>query len=270
MTLQRNEPKGPDCREYYSRDWGIAYSWHKTYTEAVYLWLTKINEGRPETPQDIPVVFATPERAFADVIRPRVEGQVDIPLISFAFTGSTFDQKRFLPSNIVWEKLKVGDKWRVSPKPLPWNLSYNITVWAKFHQTLDIVAYTLLSRFTPSSYLYVEGRPALIRFGGHNDSSTLESNDDDRILRQDFQIEVEAWMPLPYQETNSVDEVGIVITGDPNKSVESPPGGGISIDNESFDIYGTIEQRVVGTYYKEEANAEYKSGIPKVEVYEKK
>ena len=215
--MDRHERKvGEFCREEFSQDVGMYFAWFKTYNTAMQNWLSGIKENRPETQNvEIPVLMSTPERALSDLKRPRVEGQVDLPVITFTMTGASFEQSRFVPSTIPFIRERVGDKWILQPKPMPWELNYNISVFAKYMVTLDIVAYALFSRFTPKSYLSVNGAASMITFTGHNDSSQLEPGANaDRILRHDYQFKVDAWMPLPYKEVGMIRNIIIQVTND--------------------------------------------------------
>ena len=267
----RIEPIADDCRELYSRDAGFYTSWYRRYNQGMKDWLSYINEGRPETQGvTIPVVYATPERAFADLIRPRVEGQVDIPAISFVLTSLSFNQSRpngFLSPTMQWDKYKVGDKWRIASKPMPWDIDYNVTIWSKFYETLDLVSYALLSRFIPKSYLYVNGIASEISYQGFSDNSTLEPGADaDRVLRHDFQFKVQAWMPMPTYEYGSINQVIMWVTNELNG--KNPDGSDKTVDDAIGDITTPLGEVSVITDMKieEPSNSPYQT--PQVKTME--
>ena len=256
----RNEQKGPDCRERFSRDWDVPYGWFRTYNEAMKLWLEGIRLGRPESPDPVRVVYATPERAFADFISPRVEGQVDLPVISMSLSSATFDPSRFRAPREIFTKTLVGDQWQLETRAMPYTLSYNVTVWAKFHNDLDIIGYSLMSRFTPKSYLSVKNRASMISFSGMNDTSNLEPGQDaDRILRHDYMFTVEAWMDMPARLVGKIEGVVLHIDNDidteldPDSSVEVgfPMEGSFDNEDISRGQSGT-EHTIPGVYTSEE------------------
>lgn len=217
-----DEPKLKDCRTQFSRDWGVGIPWTRGYNEGMMKWLSGITLERPEEPYAIDVIYQTPERAFADLVSNRVNAQIVLPVISFIMTGMSFDWQRLSsPPNIVYSKRKIGERYQLEPKPMPWVLNYNVTVWGKFQQDLDIIAYKILSRFTPDSYLIAYGTPNLLKFQSHSDTSDLEPSDTDRILRHDYQFDVEAWMQLPFREVGQIEGVTLNLTNDPDCIIES-------------------------------------------------
>lgn len=276
MTTCRDEELDAQCREYYSHDWGITFPWYRTYNEAMKQWLSCIREPRPEVEnRDIPVVYATPERAFASLISPRVEGQPDIPIISFVMTGVSWDADRFSNIFTPWDRTLVDGKWRLQSKPMPWNLSYNVSVWTKFAVTLDYVGYTLLSRFTPKSYIKPFGFPVSeVSFTGHSDTSALEPGQDDRLLRHDYQFEIKAWMPMPYREVGQIGNVFIAIDSD--EDAEPVYAGGtdtVTVSEGQFtvdaDTGGNFATPIgVTTREVDESETDQQSQVPKVIVRE--
>ena len=191
INYNREEQLGKDCREQFSRSWNIAFNHQRGYNEAMAAWLDNVILDRPEEPLCVPVKYQTPERAFANFVIPRVNAQVDLPIMTFILTSSSFDRERFYSPpnpNIIWRKTRIGNEWRLENRPTPWEFTYNVTLWAKFQDDLDIVAYQLLSRFTPDSYLWAfNGVPAKIDFVSHTDTSDLEGGETrDRVLRNDY------------------------------------------------------------------------------------
>lgn len=286
INVTRNEPLDSEFRETYSRDWKLYSSWARAYHQGFREWLSGISEGRPETQGvTIPTIFATPERAFADYVRPRVESQTDLPVISFTMTGLSFEQSRFRPTYLPFHKTNLGDgRWQLQPRAMPWEINYNVTVWARFYETLDLVSYALMSRFTPKSYLLVNGIASQIDMMGHNDSSTLEPGaDQDRILRHDYQFKVDAWMLMPYREVGSISEIILWVTNELNgKNPDGSPKtvqdaidengglneGGITVltDLSASTEVNTGPNQIPGIYTRENENPEgsISFGVPKI------
>lgn len=249
MTTPCDEPKAEDCRGVFSRDWGVSYPFFRDYVQGMYDWLSCITLDRPEAPYEIPVVYSTPERAFADLTQPRVEGQVDIPKISFFMTGAQMDMERFVPTfvNPHWNKQDIGDKWRVSPRPMPYNLDFAVTVWTQFQIDQDIVAYRIMSRFTPSSYLYINGTPSRISLSSFSDTSDLEPGTDaDRKIRKDYSFSVEAWMPMPYTEVGKINDFILWMTDKESGTPPEPVDGQVVIEDfEEAEPNGTLVPKVI-------------------------
>jgi hypothetical protein len=216
MPKIRDEEIGDDCREEYSRDWNYSFPWFREYNEHMMLWLSHITVERPENPKEVPVIYQTPERAFADKLLPRVNARVDLPIISFVMTGTEFDRSRMLSyPTLVFDRTFQDGKYHLTPRPMPWNLNYNVTIWTKFQQDIDIIIYRILSRFTPSSYINPFGIASKVSFESHSDTSTLEPGEEgDRLLRHDLNFNVEGYMPLPSTEVGMIEQVNMVLTND--------------------------------------------------------
>jgi hypothetical protein len=210
------EPISPaDGRSEYARDWGIYTRWLRGYNQAMKDWLTGINLGLPETEKDIPVIMSTPQRAFAAIVRPLAESQVDIPAISFTMTGLSPEASRSKPAFLQAQRIKIGDKWQIHHRAQAWMINYNVTVWTQHMDDLDYVSYALLSRFTPKSYVNVSGIASELTFIGHSDNSELEPGaDKDRVLRHDYQFKIDAWMQMPYNEVGSVKQIWMIMNND--------------------------------------------------------
>lgn len=190
---------------------GVIVKAFKDHHEGMYSWLSNIGlppeAGRPT----VPVVYATPERAFAKVVAPQAEGQVDLPVITYYCSGMNLNQqRRFLPPYVQFQKQKVGDGWRLYSKAMPWDLTYNVTVITNKVNQADIINWQIITRFTPNSYIKL-GRAAIcLKLESAVDTSSLEpGKDKDRIVRRDYTINAEGWLELPYQDVGSI---GSVIT----------------------------------------------------------
>jgi hypothetical protein len=242
-AIYRNEPLADDCREVFSRNWGVGYAWYRTYIEAMYLWLSNINLERPNELFSVPVLFQTPERAFADKIRPTINREtVNLPIISFTLSSIAFDRQRLmsLPAiNGRWEKHKqVDGTWIIVSKPMPWQLNFNVTCWGRYFLDLDFISYNLLSRFTPDSYLRPAdtGIPSKIALTSMTDTSTLEPGQaTDRILRHDYAFQIEAWMPLPERRVGSIQGVDVILASDFSEVLDTDISNVINVIEGSFD-----------------------------------
>ena len=241
--IQRDEPKdSKTCREKYSQDWGISFSWLEGYNLGMAAWLSGIYLDRPEEPYQVPVMYQTPERAFADKIRPRINDQTALPIISFVETGTTFDNERYVsPPSLIYSRRKVGKKWQLEPKPMPWIINYNVTVWTKYKEDMDRIHYYLMSRFTPESYIVAYNSPAKIIVQSHSDTSDYESTDGDRVLRNDFQFDVLAWMQLPYRETGRIEGITLNLTGDIYEEINSSADKEVDVVEGNFDLDVIVE-----------------------------
>jgi hypothetical protein len=216
----RNEEVGDDCREQFSRNFAgtIAHPIWRGWNEAMLLWLSNVKLGRPEEPNDVPVLYQTPERAYAEYVRPTTNDQVQLPVISFAHAGADFNRERFFGSKgMVFQRTFDGSKYQVARKPMPWDINYVVTIWTKYQQDMDVVLYNYISRFTPDSYLQWNGIPAKLSLTSVTDTGILEPGEaTDRVLRQDLSFTAEAWVQQPEQEVGVIGGVDITLDNDNN------------------------------------------------------
>ena len=178
----------------------------------------------------VPVVFATPERAFAQVAKQiaRKQQAVDIskddykniplPIISISRTSPSPDWKRFVQVKL--RKLKYDlrkDKYLATYMPFPLDLPYQIDVWTRTIDDLDDITNQLILWLRANEfYLHVShpepfgDRIVLVEFGQVNDTSQLDpKNEEQRSLRRTLTYNVHGWL---CRETEDIWRAEQVIT----------------------------------------------------------
>ena len=205
------EPIDKLGKRYWSRDWNTtAIPWFAEVNMAFAQWLSDFEEPVPEKRgRKLPVLYSTPDRAVAKYFSPTVGGSPDLPMFTFTLTGAEFDQERWLPPFIEFNRRRIDDTWYIYRKPMPWSLTYNVTLIANHQITLDNITWLIFSRFaTGESWMNVNGIPTRITFEGVSDNRDLEPGQETRILRYDYSFRVEAWMHLPFE---IADQIGSII-----------------------------------------------------------
>ena len=205
---------------------GIGFEAWKEYDDAFFAWLSNIGKFRAGSPHGtIPVVLASPEKAFAKAQIPLNEGQPDIPLISFYMTTVSldYDKRGLVPGHILIDKYKkTSDQWALSGVSTPVTLTYSVTLWAKHYYEIRYVAWAILMRFKPNSFIMANGAASQILFESGSDASDLEPGAGaDRSMRHDFSFRVEGWLPRQYIVADSIHKVNIGIVEGDDETVDT-------------------------------------------------
>ena len=172
----------------------------RQYNEAIKEWMGHIHVPRKGRYDKVKIIWASPEKALASEVRPLIGGTVDIPIISFHMTGASFNASRqYIPRWGVpnYHQIKVNGAWAKFPKALPYDLGYNVTAWVKLYQDADIIDNWFLSQFDHERRFFVNNMFSPIKLNGFSDNSDLDQgSDNDRVVRRDYNISVDGWLPL--------------------------------------------------------------------------
>ncbi len=134
-----------------------------------------------------------------------MNGRVRLPVASLSQTKAEFNKDRFNPAYhpmVMRYPNKRGDRVILVYKPVPWLVEYTMSVWAEFKRDAEYIKYQVLTRFNPLAVFkmsdnHIQGDVTL-RFGGYNDQSDKEATfDQHRMIKYDFSMTAEAWLPLP-------------------------------------------------------------------------
>lgn len=166
-------------------------------------------------------VFATPERAFAQVEKQIRERRGSPPKVlplawlSIQRTTSVFDHERY--NNGTLRRMYYTpdrSKYYGTLKPQPVNLQYDVNFWTRNLEDLDSLTAQMLVRMRPHEFWITVDHPfpirqrnVLVTLGDPRDFSQLEPNEKQRVLRRSFPLTVYGWICFPVEEVGIVEEV---------------------------------------------------------------
>lgn len=174
----------------------------------------------------IPCVFATPDRAFAQMrsqIARKRGIQIDdiknmvipLPIISLARTSQKLDLSRYVRH--VFNRLyyrAADDTYLGMVRPQPWDMTYQMDVWARNIQDLDdITSQIVLWLRADEMYLTVDHpipmgeRIVLTQLTDMADNSKMDSGEEKRTLRRTFSFVVHGWIVHGPREASIVRRV---------------------------------------------------------------
>jgi hypothetical protein len=174
----------------------------------------------------IPCVFATPDRAFAQM-RSQIARKrnidievvkniaIPLPIISLSRITQKLDLSRYIRHtfNKLYYNAK-DDIYLGMVRPQPWDMSYQVDVWARNIQDLDdITAQIVLWLRADEMYLTV-GHPlpmgeriVLTQLTDVADNSKLDSGEEKRTLRRTFTFVVHGWIVHGPREAHLVRKI---------------------------------------------------------------
>lgn len=184
------------------------------YDQAVTDWVTTT------APTGTPIVFATPERAFADY-RERFNIATTDPLISpfvsvsrlYGLAGIVTGHRSntFAPRKIRYVD-EFKREWVGSAWPVTADLTYQIDIWARLRQDANVVYGRFIRRSNTAIVLAIDflepysiKRVHLVPSFRPIDTTNYESGEDQRIFRHSFTYTLEAYL---FQVFDTVGEIG--------------------------------------------------------------
>lgn len=197
--------------------------WHKV-REVVY---HTQDENGQDSAKPIFVVFASPERAFAQVAKQlarqrgidKVTDQdiknVPLPIVSINRLPPKFDPKRYQHctlKNLYY--CAERQEWYKTKRPNPYDIQYQIDLWARNIGTMDDLMNQILSWFD-SNYFYLKvehpfpfgDRIVFTQLNDVADSSKLEDEKDQRAIRRTISMTVSGWLCFPAESHSIVEKV---------------------------------------------------------------
>lgn len=170
---------------------------------------------------NVPIVFATPDRARAQVARmlnlTRPEA-VPLPYISISQVGDvTYDMHRAMPFKAEYRNVNISDDAKTSyniPTPLPYDISYQVDYWSRTrYEAMRARRNLLLELGYLPKFIKVDlGDPfptkiVELQFNGVTDNSILESGGEERVLRWTYSFVIKGWLPRPAYEVYLIHKI---------------------------------------------------------------
>lgn len=202
---------------------------------------------RLPTEKPIPLVFATPERAWG-LMRKKFgkapddpNFKVPLPFISLAQMGdASFDSKRYLYNKILYRKVAISPDFRKClshPKPQPYSFQYAAELWVKTRYEARVAAAEFAGLFEEGALCYRivdHGTPLgkkLVPFflQGITDTTNLDTGDGERSLRWSLSFRIDGWLQPKVIEQNLVHDVNVTINA-PDSLCNPDPYGRDELD----------------------------------------
>lgn len=204
----------------------------------------------------VPLVFATPERAFAQMKKrlekkmgPREDGKrqnptpkvVPLPFGSVNRLNHAYDHTRYTKfwNHKMWLDEDTGVLYGSPAKPQPITFNYQVDFWARLLRDLDMFTAQIVKQLRSDQiYLKVDyGFPEkelLTRFvlQDFRDLSQLEPGNEQRALRKGFTFEVQAWIPYDAVEHHQVHEITVDVIESPDMETEKAVLDTIEVSSE--------------------------------------
>lgn len=194
------------------------------------------------TARPIPLIFATPERAwslmrrkFKKQIAENPNFRIPLPFLSLQQIGdATFDPSRYLYRKILYRRVAIDTQNYESalahPHPLPFTFQYSCELWTKTRLEARVAIAQFAALWDEGGMLYRKidhGTPLGIKIipfflEGITDNTNLEASDQQRSLRWTFSFRVEGWLQPPTITQKLVHQLNVQIEMPENLCEENP------------------------------------------------
>lgn len=196
----------------------------RNYDKCVFDWLATVpvaDDGQP-----IPVVMATPDRAFSAVnILLKQRGittsdnspkNIPLPFISVSSNSIQIDPSRFHgPVSLVLGRTADNRTGYSTSHPLPWNISYRAEFWSKNTESLNVFKLWLAASYRQGyeSFIPVDLSNVWPMWGSklvavNNDGARFvgvaEPEEGHRVNRMAADFTLKAWITPPILEKKTV------------------------------------------------------------------
>jgi len=152
------------------------------------------------------------ERAIGKLLQ---ENNLVLPFITLVEDGIDNNNNRNRISNIVvsetaWDAKRMKAIRVLSLPPRPINISYNVNVWCKYAEDMDMIRSNIISKFNPHLTVPTKFSDfSLAYFRNEMDMEPATANDTaDRVLKKSMKIIVETFIPSPkflYTNTGQIE-----------------------------------------------------------------
>lgn len=217
-----------------------------------------MDDGSP-----VPVVFATPDRAFAamntllktkgEVVNDVTPKNIPLPFISITSSGIQFDASRYHgPVAYNLGVAKDGQSVFTTVHPVPYDIAYRIEFWAKNEEVMNVFKLWLTSSFTFGHEQFIDVNLADVWPGWskkivplRNDrmrfSGIAEPEEGHRIIRNVADMSMGAWVVTDIKETKSVHKIiSGIYTAKTNADIHAVTSEEVEVSPDIYDLVGTF------------------------------
>lgn len=234
----------------------------RNYDKAVFDWLSSVPTNDDGSP--VPVVMATPDRAFSAInILLRERGittgdnspkNIPLPFISVASNTLELDPNRYHgPVDYVLGATKDNSSVFHTKHPLPWNISYRAEFWSKNMESMNVFKLWLATSFNEGyetmipadlSNVWPKWTKKLIPVDneGARFVGIAEPEEGHRVNRMAADFTLKAWITPTILETKNIHQI-ITDIYSAKKYVDL--GSATSEDIANTDIFDRLDTVVV-------------------------
>lgn len=175
----------------------------------------------------IPVVLGPPEKAVAFVIQENVRkdetlvvDRLKLPLLALTQKNIDYDLKRYTyhravnrfpeadgrPGLVIREKYDRDTVFGMA-RGIPVNIGYTLTAWTRYREDMNQIIEQIMPKFSHVAYIRVTGIPweiIVILDSTANNITNEVSDKDDRVIKYEFNITVETYIPQPIERNKAV------------------------------------------------------------------
>lgn len=184
----------------------LEYFWFLPYSIKVRDFLQKsLYLSSYHKDENTKVFYTTPSKAFARFIVPVINGSNLSPTITFHLTSQEINMNE-MPGGFFkhFKYSNKNDLWESHRTPLPFTLTYRVTMWAARQSDMDILKYQAITSapFNKKYVDIVDGQFMELESKMPTDESNLEPGEaQDVSVRVGFDIVIpRAYLPLDYEE----------------------------------------------------------------------
>ena len=225
------------------RQYAFDYESYDRSTAQLFNALKVVDSDGIPTGRPIPLIFATPERAWAQMrtkfaknIATDREFRIPLPFLSLQQIGDAqFDPSRYLYRKILYRRVALDTvDFRTClshAKPLPFTFQYSAELWVKTRYEARVACAQFAQLWDEGGMLFRKvdhGYPMGVHYvrwvldSGPTDNTNLEASDQERSLRWTFTVRVEGWLPPQAIEQHLVHDLNVTFEMPENLCEENP------------------------------------------------
>lgn len=183
------------------------------------------------TAHKVPIMWGTQERAviyaIGENIRPDNSLVVDrlrLPLLAVVYSDISYNMDRYTYHHsqnffrdrhgrpgVVSSELRDRDTIYGFARGIPVDISYQLTAWTYFTEDMNQILESVLLKFSPIAYIKVQGVQwtSIVKLDGLSNNIDLEPGQGQRVIKFQFNMTVEHYIPQPISRYKSVLETRI-------------------------------------------------------------
>jgi len=165
---------------------------------------------------NITAVHSAPERAVAKKFQ---ENNMILPILTVHQLGARSDENKRRYENVLiqtsnWNESIQRAERVISHADVPVSITYSVNLWTKYMEDMDQLSQNIRVRFNPSMTLVTPFTDNLKVFlkDESNNSTLVEGDREDRLIRKSFSVEAEFYIPSPKFKVTSTGRIEKIVS----------------------------------------------------------